>query len=164
MAGKTLPMNVTLITLDKPTKTFAAMFTSNQFPGGPILVGRERLKSSEFLQGVIVNNKISNVCPGGVSDRGAGDSERLCSGVANQLGYPSKDYVLPSSTGIIGWRLPVKSIEDNLPLAIASLQSTTMLPAALGITTTDRYAKLRRYDSKSNTWSIVAIAKGAGRS
>ena len=28
--------------------------------------------------------------------------------------------------------------------------------------TTDRYPKVRRYDSKSGAWSIVAIAKGAG--
>lgn len=39
VAGKTLPMNVTIIALDQPTSTFAAMFTSNKFPGGPILVG-----------------------------------------------------------------------------------------------------------------------------
>lgn len=61
---KTLPMNVTIIMADKPTSSFAAMFTSNQFPGGPIIIGKERMRSSEFLQAIVVNNKISNVCPG----------------------------------------------------------------------------------------------------
>ena len=113
------------------------------------------MKSSKFLQAVVVNNKISNVCPGGVADGGAGDSERMCQVVANCLKLSSKDLVVPSSTGIIGWRLPVEAIEANLPKAAATLQSDSMLPAALGITTTDRYAKLRRYDSKDKRWSIV---------
>lgn len=162
VSGKILPMNVTLITLDEPTESFAAMFTSNKVPGGPVVVGKERMKSAKYLQAVIVNNKISNVSPSNVTDRGAGDSERLCTGLARQLGLPSKDYVFPSSTGIIGWRLPVDAIEANLPGAITTLQSSSMLPAALGITTTDRYAKMRRYDAKSGKWSIVGIAKGAG--
>lgn len=162
VSGKTLPMNVTLIALDEPTESFAAMFTSNKVPGGPVVVGRERMKSAKYLQAVIVNNKISNVSPSNVTDRGAGDSERLCAGLARQLSLPSKDYVFPSSTGIIGWRLPVDAMEANLSGAITSLQSASMLPAALGITTTDRYPKMRRYDAKSGKWSIVGIAKGAG--
>lgn len=96
---KTLPMNVTIIMADKPTSSFAAMFTSNQFPGGPIIVGKERLKSSEFLQAIVVNNKISNVCPGGSPDRGAGDSEAICESAAITLNLGSKSMVLPSSTG-----------------------------------------------------------------
>ena len=162
VSGKILPMNVTLITLDEPTESFAAMFTSNKVPGGPVVVGKNRMKSAKYLQAVIVNNKISNVSPSNVTDRGAGDSERLCAGLARQLGLPSNEYVFPSSTGIIGWRLPVDAIESNLAGAITALQSTSMLPAALGITTTDRYPKMRRYDSKSGKWSIVGIAKGAG--
>ena len=162
VSGKILPMNVTLIALDEPTESFAAMFTSNKVPGGPVVVGKNRMKSAKYLQAVIVNNKISNVSPSNVTDRGAGDSERLCAGLARQLGLPSNEYVFPSSTGIIGWRLPVDAIEANLSGAITALQSTSMLPAALGITTTDRYPKMRRYDSKSGKWSIVGIAKGAG--
>ena len=96
---KTLPMNVTIIMADKPTSSFAAMFTSNQFPGGPIIIGKERLKSSEFLQAIVVNNKISNVCPGGSPDRGAGDSDAICEAAAKTLKLGSKSMVLPSSTG-----------------------------------------------------------------
>ena len=82
---KTLPMNVTVIVADKPSTSFAAMFTSNQFPGGPIIVGKERLKSSKTLQGIVVNNKISNVMPGGSADRGAGKRfwKELCVRVPN---------------------------------------------------------------------------------
>jgi len=159
---KTLPMNLTLIMTEKPTDAFAAMFTSNKFPGGPIIVGRERIKSSPLLQAVVVNNKISNVCPGGSSDFGASDSDQVCQAVADQMGLPSKTLVFPSSTGIIGWKLPVAAIKGGVPVAAASLQSKSIYPAALGITTTDRYPKVRTETSKSKKWSVVGIAKGAG--
>lgn len=110
--NKQLPMNLTIIKLDQPTDSFAAMFTSNKFPGGPVVVGKERLLKSKQLQAVVINNKISNVCPGGVSDRGVGDSEEVCQAVADKLQLKSKDLVFPSSTGIIGWRLPVQAIKD----------------------------------------------------
>jgi glutamate N-acetyltransferase/amino-acid N-acetyltransferase len=159
---KTLPMNLTIIMTEKPTTSFAAMFTSNEFCGGPIIVGRERMKSSKQLQAIVVNNKISNVCPGGVSDRGAGDSESICEEVAKYLKLESKNLVFPSSTGIIGWRLPVKSmLENGVPGAVNSLQKQSILPAALGITTTDRYPKVRSYKSPKG-WSVVGTAKGAG--
>ena len=96
---KTLPMNITIIMSDKPTSSFAAMFTSNQFPGGPIIIGKDRLKNSEFLQAVVVNNKISNVCPGGSADKGAGDSDAICEAAAITLKLGSKQMILPSSTG-----------------------------------------------------------------
>lgn len=159
---KTLPMNLTLITTDEPTDSFAAMFTSNKFPGGPIIVGRERMKSSPKLQAVVVNNKISNVCPGGSSDFGASDSDHVCQAVADKLGLASKTLVFPSSTGIIGWRLPIEAIKGGVPVAAATMQSKSIYPAALGITTTDRYPKVRAMTSKNKKWSVVGIAKGAG--
>ena len=109
---KVLPMNLTIISLDKPTDTFAAMFTSNKFPGAPVIIGKNRMNSSKFLQAIVVNNKISNVCPGMVSDSGVGDSEEVCQAVSSSLGLVSKDMVFPSSTGIIGWRLPVEAIKE----------------------------------------------------
>lgn len=147
-------MTVTLIALDEPTDSFAAMFTRNAFPGAPVIVGRARLEAPR-LAAVVVNNKISNVCaPGGVEA-----AERVCERVAQLLGVDSRE-VLPSSTGVIGWRLPVDAMIEHVPLAIASLQSESVLPAAEGIVTTDLYPKVRR--AKVGDGSIVGIAKGAG--
>lgn len=162
VANKILPMNLTLIHLDKPSTSFAAVFTSNRFPGGPILVGKDRVKESPAIQSIIVNNKISNVCPGGIDDRGYGDSDSICAAVAQALQLPSKTAVIPSSTGIIGWKLPVQAITNAIPQLLQTLQKDSVLPAALGITTTDRYPKVRSYRSKDGSWSIVGIAKGAG--
>lgn len=157
---KPAKMAVTLITLDKPTSSFAALFTKNAFPGAPIIVGRQRL-AGESLSAIVINNKISNVCaPGGVAD-----SERVCAAVGQALQLPA-DQILPSSTGVIGWRLPADAIVAAVPAAVAALQSSSILPAAEGICTTDLYPKIRTVQVASagagGSARITGIAKGAG--
>ena len=153
-APKPAKMTLTLIALDQPTPDFAAMFTRNALPGAPIIVGRQRLHEPT-LGAVIVNNKVSNVCaPGGVAA-----SEKICARLANLLNL-TPGQILPSSTGVIGWGLPVDAIMDALPQTSASLTSTSILSAAEGIVTTDLYPKIRRANVGSG--SIVGIAKGAG--
>lgn len=97
-----------------------------------------------------------------MDDFGAGDSELVCSAVAKRLNI-DRNSIFPSSTGIIGWKLPVDEIVSNgLGGAVSTLQGDSMYPAALGITTTDRYPKVQYYQSKDRRWSISGIAKGAG--
>ena len=147
-------MTLTLIALDKPTADFAAMFTNNAFPGAPVIIGRQRL-GEPVLGAIIINNKISNVCaPGGFEA-----SEKICTETARLLNL-SATAVLPSSTGVIGWGLPVDSIVAGLPEAVASLAAGSVLPAAEGIVTTDLYPKVRSVSVGSGR--IVGIAKGAG--
>jgi len=153
-APKPSRMTLTLLALDEPTPSFAAMFTRNAFPGAPIIVGRRRLMEPS-VGAVIINNKISNVCaPGGVAA-----AESVCAAVARELKLaPSQ--VLPSSTGVIGWGLPLDAMLREVPAAAASLSSASILPAAEGIVTTDLYPKIRR--ASVGGGSIVGIAKGAG--
>lgn len=153
-APKPAKMTLTLIALEQPTADFAAMFTRNAFPGAPILIGRKRL-NEPTLGAIIVNNKVSNVCaPGGVEA-----SERICAATAQALGL-TPTQVLPSSTGVIGWTLPVDAIVAGIPAAAAALTNSSVLPAAEGIVTTDLYPKVRRADVGGG--SVVGIAKGAG--
>jgi glutamate N-acetyltransferase/amino-acid N-acetyltransferase len=147
-------MTLTLIRLDQPAAAFAAMFTKNAFPGAPVIVGRKRLSSSA-LSAILVNNKVANDCaPGGVES-----AERVAGALASALGLPV-DQVLPGSTGVIGWRLPVEAMIEALPAAMANLQSESVLPAAEGIMTTDLYPKVRR--ARVGEGTIVGFAKGAG--
>jgi glutamate N-acetyltransferase/amino-acid N-acetyltransferase len=153
-APKPAKMTLTLIALDRPTPDFAALFTRNALPGAPIIVGRQRLEEAS-LGAVIVNNKVSNVCaPGGVAA-----SERICAELAKLLAL-SPGQILPSSTGVIGWGLPVDAIIGALPQTTAALTADSILPAAEGIVTTDLYPKIRR--AEVGAGSIVGIAKGAG--
>jgi glutamate N-acetyltransferase/amino-acid N-acetyltransferase len=125
-----------------------------------VIVGRKRIAAGGPLHALVINNKVSNVCAGG---DGVGNAEQVCEAVAQALDLPGgSDTVLPSSTGVIGWRLPAKELaEDLAPKAVANLQSGSALEAAQAICTTDRYPKVR-----SKTLScgarIVGIAKGAG--
>jgi glutamate N-acetyltransferase / amino-acid N-acetyltransferase len=151
---KPAKMTLTLIALERPSADFAAVFTRNAFPGAPVLIGRERLRGPS-LGAVVVNNKVSNVCaPGGVAA-----AERICAEAARLLGLAPSE-VLPSSTGVIGWTLPVGPMMAALPAAVGSLAAGSILPAAEGIVTTDLYPKVRR--AALGPGSIVGIAKGAG--
>ncbi len=98
-------MNISIIALDEPTSLFAGVFTQNAFPGAPVKIGRARLME-ESLGAIVVNNKVSNVCAAG---GGVDDAEVLYGEVARLLGFCSRQ-VIPSSTGVIGWRLPVSFV------------------------------------------------------
>jgi len=147
-------MTLTLLGLDQPTADFAALFTRNAFPGAPVIIGRQRLDQAR-LGAVLINNKISNVCaPDGVAA-----AERVCAAAAAALGLPAAE-VLPSSTGVIGWSLPVEAMLAALPALLSTRQADSILPAAEGIVTTDLYPKIRA--ARVGAGRIVGIAKGAG--
>lgn len=109
---------------------------------------------------MVINNKVSNVCAGG---DGVADSEEICAAVASGLKLPmGPTSVLPSSTGVIGWRLPAKELSSEIvPKAITTLQKESALPAARAIMTTDRWPKIRSCVLPDGA-RIVGIAKGAG--
>lgn len=112
------------------------------------------------LHAIVINNKVSNVCSGG---DGVADSELVCEAVAKALNLPGGSaVVLPSSTGVIGWRLPAKELAEQVaPQAAANLQTKSALAAADAICTTDRYPKVRSR-TLSNGARVVGIGKGAG--
>jgi glutamate N-acetyltransferase/amino-acid N-acetyltransferase len=151
---KQAAMSLTLLALEKPTPDFAAVFTRNAFPGAPVVVGRRRLDEPS-LGAIVVNTKVSNVrAPDGIAT-----AERLCAGVAEALGIRASQ-VLPSSTGVIGWRIPIDAMLAAVPAAAANLGKASLLDAAESIMTTDLYPKVRRATVANG--SIVGIAKGAG--
>ncbi|HEY6107169.1 MAG TPA: bifunctional ornithine acetyltransferase/N-acetylglutamate synthase [Anaeromyxobacteraceae bacterium] len=144
-------MNLALIALEPPTAAFALQFTRNAFPGAPVLVGRRRLAGGR-LGALVVNNKISNVgAPGGVEA-----AERVCAEVARHLGLDA-DEVLPASTGVIGWRLPVERMAEALPRAVTGLQARSVLPAAEAIMTTDLYPKVRRAEAVEASFNAISV-------
>ncbi|RYZ04876.1 MAG: bifunctional ornithine acetyltransferase/N-acetylglutamate synthase [Myxococcales bacterium] len=154
LPSKSAKMNLTLVTLDEPTTDFAAVFTNNAFPGAPVKIGRRRLAEPR-LSAILVNNKISNVCaPGGEET-----SERLCEELGKLLNVPGSS-ILPCSTGVIGWRLPLEAMLSALPSAVSALRVDSALSAAAGIVTTDLYPKVRSAEVQGGR--IVGIAKGAG--
>ena len=152
--SKPAEMTLTLIALNRPSPDFAAVFTRNAFPGAPVIIGRRRL-AEPALGAILVNNKISNVCaPGGVEA-----AERICAEAARLL-HQQPSEILPSSTGVIGWQLPVAEMLSALPQAVAALHGDSILAAAESIVTTDLFPKVR--SAAVGNGRVVGIAKGAG--
>jgi N-acetylglutamate synthase/N-acetylornithine aminotransferase len=125
-----------------------------------VIVGRNRIKQGGPLHAIVINNKVSNVCSGG---DGVADSETVCAAVAKALNLPGgASTVLPSSTGVIGWRLPAAELAGEVvPEAVSNLQTVSALNAAKAICTTDRFPKVRS-KTLSTGARLVGIVKGAG--
>ncbi|MBN2351934.1 MAG: bifunctional ornithine acetyltransferase/N-acetylglutamate synthase [Spirochaetales bacterium] len=152
--AKEYPMNLALILLDRPTPSFHALFTRNLFCGAPVVIGRERLKE-KYARGILVNNKISNVAaPGGVEAQ-----ESVLAALAEALGERQERF-FPASTGIIGWKLPAAEMRAKVGELSGNLQSTSLLPVAEAMMTTDAFPKVR--SARCGEGVIVAAAKGAG--
>ena len=132
----------------------AAIFTRNQFPGAPVIVGRELIQG-RALQAIVVNSRVSNV---GTGDTGIENARRMGSAAARELGIDPA-HVLMSSTGVIGVQLPIEKVEHGIVGLKAQLQEDPMV-GALGIMTTDTHPKAISIDAGAAT--ITIIAKGAG--
>lgn len=133
----------------------AAVYTSNAVCGAPVTIGRRAMSESwEGVRGVLVNNKISNVRPS--SGTGEEDALAVCEACAKSLGVDGK--LLPASTGVIGWALPV---DEMIAAANEGWIEGTSTDVARAMMTTDRYPKIARA-TMSTGGSVVGVVKGAG--
>ena len=132
----------------------AAVFTRNQFPGAPVIVGRETIRGG-VLRAIIANSKVSNVATGA---EGVARARRMAAAAAAELGT-SGERVLVSSTGVIGVPLPIEKIEHGVVGMGALLQDDPMVGAE-GIMTTDTHPKALSIGVGDAT--ITWVAKGSG--
>jgi glutamate N-acetyltransferase / amino-acid N-acetyltransferase len=131
-----------------------ALFTRNQFPGAPVLVGRARIKAGR-LQAIVINSKVSNV---GTGELGIQNALRMAAATAQSLGVPEPE-VLMSSTGVIGVPLPIEKIERGLAGIAVELQDNPLIGAE-GIMTTDSHPKA--LSCRVGNATITIVAKGSG--
>ena len=132
----------------------AAIFTRNQFPGAPVILGRETIQDGR-LRAIVVNSKVSNVATGAA---GLTNARRMASAAAAECGT-TPDRILVSSTGVIGVPLPIEKIEAGLRGMSQDLTGDPMI-GARGIMTTDSHPKALSASVGSAT--ITWIAKGSG--
>lgn len=133
----------------------AAVFTTSSIKGNPVLVGQKHIKNGQ-IQTVVVNSKNSNVATG---KQGYADSVAICKKAAEELGH-KKSLVLPSSTGVIGRKLPVEKIEAALDGLKEKLVPAEFTAFARAIMTTDTFPKF--VSRKVGKASLVGVAKGSG--
>ncbi len=145
----------------------AALFTQNRVVAAPVEVGRASLRSTGGrVQAIVVNSGNANCATGRA---GIQACERVCREAGKLFGVPAAE-IFPSSTGIIGVRLPVEKILATLPELIATRSASRrgVLAFARAIMTTDTRPKLAsaRFRVSSTEGSkqvtVLGIAKGAG--
>jgi glutamate N-acetyltransferase / amino-acid N-acetyltransferase len=153
--------------------TTAALFTRNRVVAAPLVVGRAALAATGGrIRAVIVNSGNANCATGRA---GISDCERVCREAAKILGVPTAE-VFPSSTGIIGVRLPDDKIRTKLAELIEA-RSESLRGArdfSRAIMTTDTRPKIAstrirvqagavsRRRGASDEVTLLGIAKGAG--
>ena len=137
----------------------AGMFTRNRVAAAPVRISKARVESG-VAQAIVANAGNANCCTG---SQGMADARAVTDGVASLL-HLDEEQVLVASTGVIGAPLPTEKIQAALPRLAAALRPEGFEDAARAIMTTDTVSKLivRRGEIDGRTFSLVAMAKGAG--
>ncbi|WP_309601472.1 bifunctional glutamate N-acetyltransferase/amino-acid acetyltransferase ArgJ [Sphingomonas sp.] len=135
----------------------AAVFTQNKFRAPPVEACIDRLASlGGMASGVIVNSGNANA---GTGAKGRSDAEEMCDAAAAAVGC-APQAMLVCSTGLIGYRLPMRKILGGIPTLGDTLSIGGHRDAAKGILTTDtrpKEAQVVRDD-----YAVGGMAKGCG--
>jgi len=135
----------------------AALFTVNRVRAAPIVVSERHLADGR-ARAVIVNSGCANASTG---ERGLGDAEEMARLAAEKLSLSPQEVVV-SSTGVIGWFLPM----DRIRSALAGLRPSREggLDFVHAIMTTDTVPKsIAASLSYDNRLQLVGgCAKGSG--
>ncbi|PYM93703.1 MAG: ornithine acetyltransferase [Candidatus Rokuibacteriota bacterium] len=148
--------DLALIYSSSPARV-AAVFTSNQVKGAPVLVSREHVRGGQ-AQAIVASSGCANVCTG---ERGIKDAREMTKLVGELLRIPPT-HVLVAATGVIGVPMPMDKIRAALPKLAKSLSPQGGRSAAEAIMTTDTQAKeaALRLDVGGRPVTIGGIAKG----
>lgn len=137
----------------------AGLFTTNMVKAAPVLLDRERLKAGR-CQAIVVNSGNANACTGSPGLRDAKKTSWL---LAKRLGINDR-LVIPSSTGVIGSRLPMKKIEEGIPKLVDQLSPEGWMSTVESIMTTDTFPKVEVATCriKGIDVKLCGMVKGAG--
>lgn len=141
----------------------AGAFTNSSVVGAPITIGRAwQNAGSKPLRAIVINAGNANAATG---SPGVEDAIATCKATANELGCDPSE-VLPSSTGVIGRRLPIDRMLAEIPGLISTLArgEEADLEAANAIRTTDLVPKQahRELELDGHVIHLGAITKGSG--
>ena len=152
--------DVTLIELAQGS-TVAGVFTKSATRSANVLDCQKKVGlDSDLGAAFIINSGNSNAFTGRAGD---GSVAAICKAVAAATGLP-ETRVFTSSTGVIGERLPHDRITAKVGELVQGLTPDAIEDAALGIMTTDTYAKGASTEVviDGKPVKIAGIAKGSG--
>ena len=140
----------------------AGVFTQNVVKAAPVLWDKNLCMEMGKCRALVVNSGVANACTG---DTGYQDTEHIAAFAAQELGVP-KESVAVASTGVIGIRLPMDTIEQGIQ-ELSNLLSDDLesgSAAAEAIRTTDICKKeiAVRLMIKGRNVTIGGMCKGSG--
>ena len=134
----------------------AAVYTMNRVKAAPIYVTMEHLENG-VARAIIANAGNANAC----APDGMVNARRMAAAAAKRLGIDENDVVV-ASTGVIGQRLNIECIEQNLPAMELAADGSDK--AAHAIMTTDTCAKsvAVEFTIGGKNCRLGGICKGSG--
>jgi glutamate N-acetyltransferase/amino-acid N-acetyltransferase len=151
--------DVAVVLNDGPSRSAAAVFTTNRVQAAPVTWTRQVVKGGR-VRAVVLNSGGANACTGplGFQDTHA-TAEHLAAAIGARGEDASAGEIAVCSTGLIGERLPMDKLLPGVDAAVAEASRAGGLAAADAIRTTDTVVKIafRRVDG----YSIGGMAKGA---
>ena len=141
----------------------AVMFTRNRVAAAPVEVGRKHLRKSKGrVRAVLVNAGNANCATGAP---GIAVAEQSCEALGRAL-EAAPEFIIPSSTGIIGVPLPVEKLVAAVPAVVEALADDVdaLKAFASAIMTTDTCMKLAstEFAAGKKTVRIAGVCKGSG--
>ncbi|MDO4270706.1 MAG: bifunctional glutamate N-acetyltransferase/amino-acid acetyltransferase ArgJ [Eubacteriales bacterium] len=134
----------------------AATYTMNRVKAAPLYVTMEHLENG-VARAIVANAGNANAC----APDGMENARRMAKAAADVLGVDEDD-VLVASTGVIGQRLNIECIEQNLPHIV--MEENASEKANFAIMTTDTRPKTAavEFTVGGKTCRIGGICKGSG--
>ena len=141
----------------------AALFTKNRVVAAPVTIGREHLKQSRGrVRAVIVNAGNANCATG---EHGFKAANEVCEALAQSLSI-APEFVVPSSTGIIGVPLPTAKLVTAIPQLVAekSGDEPAICKFSQAIMTTDTRPKFAcaSFERGKKSVKVLGVCKGSG--
>lgn len=152
-------LDLALIVSENSAKA-VGLFTTNKVIAAPVVLCKEHLKKNKNFRAIIANSGNANCFNG---NNGLKDAKTTVKALAKKMGIKEEE-IFVGSTGIIGKRMDVKKITDNINLLVDGLSLEGIDLAEQAIMTTDKFAKELTVEFKigKQTVRMTGIAKGAG--
>ena len=150
--------DVAVVLNDGPSRSAAAVFTTNRVQAAPVTWTRQVVKGGR-VRAVVLNSGGANACTGPL---GFQDTHATAEHVAAAIGAEEvgAGEIAVCSTGLIGERLPMDKLLPGVDAAVAGASRAGGLAAADAIRTTDTVVKIAF--RRGTGYTIGGMAKGAG--
>jgi len=136
----------------------AGVFTTNQIKSASVVLNQKNLQNKGNISAVVVNSGCANSSTG---EQGLQDAFEMAAVTAKALGIEPEEVVV-ASTGVIGVRLPMKSISEGMNQIVLSPDGGHEFTRS--IMTTDTVLKEIGVvvKTKDTSFTIAGVAKGSG--